>query len=176
MNEAILSTILEIIKYLLPALVIVIVLKQAFEKWFTYLDRKAQFELQLKRVDQVLPIRLQAYERLTLLLERLSPDNLVNRTSDSDMNVGELQYALIISIRAECEHNLSQQIYVSDMAWQAVKTAREQLISLISQTAKTLDSNEPSINLSRLIISTGINPTLPAIAYVKAEALTLLGA
>ena len=66
------------------------------------------------------PIRLRAYERLILFLERISPENLIVRVSQPQMKAKELEKALTDAIRAEFDHNLSQQLYVSTEAWEAV--------------------------------------------------------
>lgn len=108
---------------------------------------------ELKKEDhkQVLPLRLQAYERLVLLLERIAPGPLVLRVHASGMSSGMLHSELISTIREEFDHNLSQQIYVSDRAWARVRQAREETIRLINLSYEQTEDGSPGTELSRRI-------------------------
>ncbi|NVN94567.1 MAG: hypothetical protein HXX18_04690 [Bacteroidetes bacterium] len=149
------SEILEILKYVLPSLVVFassyFLLKQFMESD----QRKRMIEMKMmNKADNqqfVTPIRLQAYERIVLFLERISPNSLVLRVSEPQMNVLQLQTALIFSIRQEYEHNLSQQLYVSSKAWQIVKDAKEDLINVISSIAANIDKTADSSELAKAI-------------------------
>jgi len=68
---------------------------------------------------------LQAYERLILLMERITPDNLIMRIDSTGMNTNEFHLELLSNIRAEFDHNISQQLYVSDLVWQDVYNAKK---------------------------------------------------
>ncbi len=99
-----------------------------------------------------IPIRLQAYERLVLLLDRISPESLIVRVRKNDMANQDLQLALLSAIRAEFEHNLSQQLYVSMETWEAVKAAKESIVSMINEAALKVKPEEPSIVMARAIL------------------------
>lgn len=99
----------------------------------------------------VVPIRLQAYERLLLYLERIQVDGLVMRVSQVGMSSLQLQSALIRTIREEFEHNISQQLYVTDEAWEQIKEARERIVQLINIASKQVESGDNSTKLVSLL-------------------------
>ena len=101
----------------------------------------------------IAPIRLSAYERLVLFLERTSPDEIFNREMESDMSSFELQIKLLRVIREEFEHNVSQQVYVSPQAWQAVVDAKNNVMQLINICATQVNATDKAINLAQTIIS-----------------------
>ena len=98
---------LEILKYTLPSLIVFFTAFFVLREMIKKDQQKQRFEMLLQGQKTILPIRLQAYERLTLFLERITPDSLLLRTSKPGMNVGQLQHALLSAIRAEYEHNMS---------------------------------------------------------------------
>ncbi len=122
-------------------------------------------------------LRLQAYERLILLMERINPQELVMRYVSHAGTVADLQLLLLSAVRSEMEHNFSQQLYVSNEAWTQVTAARHAVNTLINQAAAALPPEEPAITLSRKIIelSTTLNPlpTASAIKILKAEARSI---
>lgn len=120
--------------------------------FFTYrTDVKIGKELEKKSVADT-ALQLQAYERLTILTERISLKNLLSRISPADMQVGVYQSLLAESIKQEYEYNLSQQLYVSNQVWEALTNLKEQNIFIIHQLAGTLPANAPGIELSRRIL------------------------
>ncbi|MFC4874347.1 hypothetical protein [Negadavirga shengliensis] len=115
-------------------------------------DREMKWmELKTKNTELVLPIRLQACERLCLLLERIMPNNLVRRVNDPTYTAGELHSRLVSEVRNEFNHNLSQQVYFSDEAWEGVRNAVEQVISIINRAYQEVDANAKSIELAKHI-------------------------
>jgi len=131
------------------------------------------FGVRQKNQEIVVPIRLQAYERVVLLLERITPANLISRLSNSDYSAEEFQHILIHEIRNEFNHNLSQQVYMSDSAWTYVITAVEQTISLINSSANALDKESKGFDLARTILENGAGEEMDtpkqAIRYIKEE-------
>ena len=121
----------------------------------------------------VTPIRLQAYERVILLLERISPNSLILRENIPGMTVMQLQSTLVKAIRDEYEHNLSQQVYISKQAWELVKTSKDEMVKLINEAAANIDSNAPSTELARvvfdIIVQTEKLPVDIAIEVIKNE-------
>lgn len=99
----------------------------------------------------ILPLRLQAYERLILYLERITPNNLVMRLNQTDMNAMQFQSLLIRTIREEFEYNLSQQLYISARAWELVRNAKEETVNLINQAGSKIEKDAPSADLVRII-------------------------
>ena len=102
----------------------------------------------------ILPIRLQAYERLTLFLERIKPGGLVLRVHKSNMTSRMLQSELTATIREEFDHNITQQIYVSDRAWQKVRQAKEETIRIINIAYQRSGDDSSATVLSQNIFET----------------------
>ncbi len=161
------------LQILLPSMVAVIgiylVVKTMLQKDF---DGR-QLEARTRNTGTVLPLRLQAYERIALLLERTSPHNLLPRVSNSAYNVAEFQQRLVAEIREETNHNLSQQIYMSDQAWELSKSAVEDIVTLINSSAQNLDPSQPGLSLARAVFETLIqrqeDPTERALKFLKEE-------
>jgi CRISPR/Cas system endoribonuclease Cas6 (RAMP superfamily) len=130
-----------------------------------------------KNQEVALPIRLQAYERICLLLERTAPANLAQRLSNAEYTAGEFQQIMIHEIRQEYNHNLSQQVYVSNDAWMYISSAIEQVISDINAAARGLDEKANSIDLVKLVLEAEsekeVNVLQQALTFVKEEARNL---
>ena len=120
--------------------------------------------------NDVLKFRLQAYERLTLLADRISLKNIVSRTSSQDLSVLDLQLLLLQTIRTEYEYNVSQQIYVSPDMWKAIGNLKDQHIYIINQIAATLPSRAPAIELSKRVLEFSANNNIDLSSVVQ-EAL-----
>jgi hypothetical protein len=103
------------------------------------------------------PLQLQAYERLVILCERISLPNLISRVSQPDLTVRDMQFMLIESIKQEFEYNASQQIYVSQTAWEAVRNLRDQTLLIINSIAKTLPADARAHDLNRGLLEAIIN-------------------
>lgn len=97
------------------------------------IEMKRLSQTEIQRV--VTPIRMQAYERLVLFLERMNPNNLVLRCYEPGMQVKLLKDVMVQNIRNEFDHNLSQQLYISGEAWEYIRNAKEDMISLINAVA-----------------------------------------
>lgn len=100
----------------------------------------------------ILPLQLQAYERLVLLVERINLQNLIGRIFQPGLTAVDMQVGLVQTIKAEFEHNIAQQIYVSPMAWEAVKTLKEQTITIINQVASQLPPDATAMDLNKQIL------------------------
>jgi len=129
--------------------------------------------LKTKNTETILPIRLQAGERLCLLLERVRPNNLIRRVNTGNYTARELHRLLIEEVREEFNHNLSQQVYFSDETWDSVQNAIEQVITLINRALQDLGEEAVGMDLNKRIFqlflegqSDGISS---ALKKVKAE-------
>jgi hypothetical protein len=170
LNQFYMQTLLEILKYTIPSL---IVLAAAYFLLKLFLDKEAektQIQLKLDVQKITLPVRLQAYERLVLLLERIEPAGLLVRTNLPGMTASDLQSALVQAVRSEFEHNLSQQVYVSTKAWEMVRNAREETIKRINTSAMKLAPGATSADLASLILINDMDASQPVVK----EALDLL--
>jgi len=108
--------------------------------------------------NDTLKFRMQAYERLTLLADRISLKNLVTRTDFTNLNVIDFQLLLLQTIRSEYEHNVSQQIYVSANMWKAIGDLRDQNIFIINQLAANLPNHAKAVELSKQLLEYVANP------------------
>ena len=144
-----------------------------------YFDNQQKMAMLQMRVDEhreavklVTPIRLQAYERMVLYLERISPESLVLRCYQPGMDTKLLQGVMTKVIRDEWEHNLSQQVYLSSEAWAMIREAKEQMIGVINSAAITVPADADPARLASTIFATvaeGQLPTAPALEYLKRE-------
>ncbi len=112
---------------------------------------KRLIDIKLKNTEIVLPIRLQAYERISLFLERIMPKNIIVRLNTSDLSAPEFHQMLLNEIREEYSHNLSQQVYMSEESWNLVKSAMEEIVMLINESAGDLEEGAKSIDLARKV-------------------------
>jgi hypothetical protein len=140
-------------------------------------DKRRQ-ELILQNSRTILPIRLQAYERIVLFLERISLESLLMRINSPGMSASQLHTALLNSIRSEFEHNLSQQIYMTQQAWEVVKNARSNTIRMINNEFDKIPETATGIDMSRQLLNTVMEmdkePTKTAIEYIKNEVARLI--
>lgn len=169
---------LEILKIVLPALLVLITSYLMIDKLLRNEEKRRNFELAQKNVTAVMPIRLRAYERLMLVLERTSPNTIVISTIKPKMTNFELQTQLLSSIRQEFAHNVSQQIYVSNELWTAIKITQESLIQLVNSCASKTSPNENAASLAELVIqvfaSSEKTPTEIATELLKKEVRILM--
>ncbi len=167
------DTVLEILKYILPSLIVFLTTWYLASRYFRSKDKKRSLKLSLNNQNLITPLRLQAYERIILYLERINPENLLMRMSKQGQTCQQLQNELLFTIRAEFEHNLSQQIYISNKAWEMLKNAKNSTLQLINETAEKTDKNLPSFNLSKAILENIMakekNPASEAILFIKNE-------
>jgi hypothetical protein len=98
------------------------------------------------------PLQLQAYERLVVLVERIGIPSLVSRNNHPDLSSKEMQFILLENIKQEVEYNSSQQIYVSPLAWEAVKNLKDQNMLVINQVASVLPAEAKGIDLGRALL------------------------
>ena len=168
------ATVLEILKYTLPGLLVFLT---AYFLIKTYLDKQYELRLlDLKRDNKKtsLPLRLQAYERLSLLCERSSIPNLTLRLKTKEGTVASLKMAMLIALQQEFEHNITQQIYVSEQLWDILQVARNETVNIIRAVAEQLEPNAPSEELAqRLLAFTERSEQLPmdtALRAIKKEA------
>lgn len=167
------ETFYEVLKYTLPSLVVFLTVFAILHSYFNDQEKKRQYETALKNKELITPIRFQAYERVILFLERISPDSLIMRVSQSGMTSRQLQTEMLANIRAEFEHNLSQQLYISPKAWEFVKSARNGMIKLINTAAEKTTPDSAYIYLSKELLDLSVqeeeNPVSIAITQLKAE-------
>ncbi|MCR5050829.1 MAG: hypothetical protein K6A36_07070 [Paludibacteraceae bacterium] len=141
-------------------------------------ERKRQWELKRESQKSVSPIRLRAYERLALLLERTKPEHMLMGLDMNNMSVLQLQQHLLQTIRQEFEHNMSQQIYVSEEVWNLLLNARDQMAAFVVGIAAQLPKDASAMLYAKMLLegyaSNGLTPTDKALAELKNEAKSLM--
>lgn len=164
---------LEILKYTLPSIIVFFASYLVLREMIKKEQAKDKFELMLENQKITLPVRMQAYERLTLFLERITPDSLIIRSNKPGMTAGQLHQRLLQMIRSEYDHNVSQQIYVSHKSWEMVKNARSSVVKLINTSADQVKPDEPALKLSNFIlervVGSDVHPTQVAIDLLRNE-------
>ena len=147
-------------------------------------ERKRQWELKRESQKSVSPIRLRAYERLALLLERTKPEHMIMELRDKEpeaftsWTIPQLQQYLLQTIRAEFDHNQSQQVYVSEEVWDMIINARDQLgtfvIAMSGQLPPDATVQTYVTTLLTAFASNGMTPTDKALEELKREAKELM--
>jgi hypothetical protein len=167
----------EILKYTIPSIIVFITTYYIIHSYFEDQEKKRQVKTSLKNRKLITPIRLQAYERVILFLERISPESLIIRISQPGMTSQQLQTEMLASIRAEFEHNLSQQLYLTDQGWGMVKSARSNTVKLINLAADKIPGdtsyNYLSTSILERIMEAEQTPSSIAIEFLKKEVQTL---
>src|SRR6478736_1171243 len=163
----------DLLKIVLPASIVLYAVYLTVKSFLTKDFEKKLIELKLKNTELVLPIRLQAYERICLFLERISPHNLVVRVNDPGYNVAQLHQMLLMEIRNEYAHNMSQQVYMSDTSWKLVKSSMDEIINVINSASSGLPKDARGIELAKQIFEKLLqlpeDPSNRALTYIKTE-------
>jgi len=165
------SSIIELLFYTLPAVVTGLVAMYFFKNFMANENNRRNFLLRKDTQKEALPLRLQAFERLTLFLERISLHKLMIRIKPTGKDPEKYSHKLIGIVEQEFEHNLAQQIYVSETAWKAVVTSKNLIVKIIRTTAakKEIETAEQMREDILNNLSTNDGPTSAAISYLKIE-------
>lgn len=147
------SLLFDILKYTLAGIGVVYI---AFYLFKPYLDKGQNLQaLELKKSisGQTLPLRLQAYERLVLFIDRLNPANLLIRLNGNGYSAAELHSIILNEIRTEYQHNVTQQIYVTAQTWAVVKRTKEDTINLLNNAVKAMPENATGLDYGRVLLT-----------------------
>ncbi|MCW8980414.1 MULTISPECIES: hypothetical protein [Altibacter] len=165
------TLILSYVAYLLPAIVVGLVAYYFFKGHTANEEGRRRYLIQKEAQNKVLPMRLQAYERMTLFLERIDPNKLLVRIRPFADEVDKYEALLIKNIEQEFEHNLTQQIYVTPECWNLINAAKNATIHVIRQGAmheKEHNADQMREWLLRNFMEE-ITPSQKALAYIKKE-------
>jgi hypothetical protein len=172
------ETFFDILKITIPSVIVFLTAWVLLRNMIRNDQDKRRQEIIMQNSRTILPIRLQAYERIVLFLERVSLESLLVRTNTPGMSAGQLHSALLNAIRSEFEHNLSQQIYMSQQAWEVVKNARSNTIKIINtefeNTVNTASGLEFSKKLLERVMELDKEPTKAAVEYIKNEVARMM--
>ena len=163
--------ILELLFNLLPALLVGIIAYYFFKEHIANEASRRRYVLHKELQKEALPLRLQAYERMALFLERIAPAKLLTRVNPTSSNKDDYEGLLIASIEQEFEHNLSQQIYVSDQCWNVILATKNATIQLIRKS-NMLDKTDSANKLREVVLTELMDkaaPSTTALSYIKEE-------
>lgn len=175
------NQLLEVFKYILPSLVVFITAYTLIRLFLDDVKNKVQPPkennapdlLKIETHKALLPLKLQAYERITLYLERISPESLIMRNHRSGMTSLDIQRELLKNIREEFDHNLSQQIYLNATSWEAVRNAKEEMTKLVKFAGTQVETSTSALAYSETFLKlTGQLTQLPnqfAIERLRAD-------
>ncbi len=168
----------EVLKYILPALIVLIATWVVLHQLYKNEEKKRQWELKKTSQKEISSIRLRAYERLSLLLERTQPEHMLMDLDFAGMTIPELQAHLLRTIRLEFDHNLSQQVYVSDEVWARIIQARDEMAAFINAMAIQMPKGSSTMEYAKVLMTAyhtnGDTPHQLALDALKAEAKTML--
>ena len=142
---------MEIIKITVPALIVFLTVYYLMKTHSRQMITLESMKLKKDAASTTLPLRLQAYERLALFCERISPDNLLLRFRKENMSGKDLQNLLVLAIKQEYDHNLTQQIYVSESLWNIIQLCKDRILELIYAAGKAKDADNPDVFSNILI-------------------------
>jgi hypothetical protein len=167
------DVLLDFVKILVPASVVLYAMYLIVRSFIIKEIELKKLEIRSKSIETVLPVRLQAYERMTLFLERTSPQNLLVRINQPGLTAREFHKLLLDEIRNEYNHNVSQQIYIGEETWSLIKNAKEDLILEINEAAQSVHHDASSIDLAKKIfeiaLSKNVDPVGHALSELKKE-------
>lgn len=176
------EVILEILKFVIPSLITLLAVYFIVKLFIDDENKRRNQELnkallfEQRKISQ--PLRLQAYERIIVFLERIHPFSLIQRVYQPNMLVTEFQLELVKTIRVEYEYNLSQQMYINNDAWQMVATAKEETLKLVNLFSSQIRDDADGVELSKAIFNYYMQtnkevPVQIAINFVKDDVKTL---
>lgn len=174
-----LSVLLEIVKLTIPALIVFFTVQQILKQYFANQEQMQLLKIRAEKQESSTPLRFQAYERLSLFCERIGLPGLLLRFKQEGLSSAELRVILMTAIQQEFEHNITQQVYVSNQLWQIIKIAKDDAIQVISQAAEAVDPQADSQQLANAIFSINSQREMSAadqaLVAIKKEASLLFG-
>ncbi len=169
---------LEILKYTIPALIVLLASWLVMAQLLKSEEKRRYFEIRKGALGIVSPVRLRGYERLSLLLERITPEHILLNINVAGMTCAEVQQQMVQTIRLEFDHNLSQQVYVGDEVWQAIVLAKEEMIRFVNTCAGNFKPEDNALEYAKMMITAyntnGETPTAHAMMLLKREARKLM--
>lgn len=163
--------IIELLSYTLPAVVTGVVAYYFFDLHTKNEEGRRRYLLNKEAQKNALPLRLQAFERITLYMERINPTKLLIRIAPLSQDKNDYENLIIAQIEQEFEHNLTQQIYMSDECWTIIVTAKNTTIQMIRK-ANMSDRVDSADKLREVLLNDLMekqSPSNAALAYIKNE-------
>ncbi|HQQ96518.1 MAG TPA: hypothetical protein PLX35_04610 [Cyclobacteriaceae bacterium] len=163
------EALIEFGKILLPASLVLYAVYLTVRSFIHRELESKRMEIRARSIETILPNRLQAYERMCLFLERISPPNLLLRLNNPGYTAREFHKVLLDEIRNEYNHNVSQQIYMSDEVWNMIRNAKEDLTILINEASAGLEAEATALDLSRRIFELTLEKKVEPISHALVE-------
>lgn len=163
------NAIIEFGKILIPASVVLYAVYLVVKSFISREIELKKLEVRSRAIETVLPARLQAYERMTLFLDRIEPQNLLIRLTNPGLSARDFQKILLDEIRNEYNHNASQQVYMSEEVWSLIRNAKEELIILINEASMRVAGEASSIDLSKKIFEMSMDKKVDLINHALSE-------
>lgn len=163
--------ILGLILYCIPAIITGAIAFLFFREHVENENNRRNFMIQKDLQKDALPMRLQAYERMSLFLERIKPSKLLLRVKPTSSNKEDYESLLIANIEQEFDHNLAQQIYVTDKCWSITSTAKNATIQMIRKVSLS-DKVDSADKLREMILGDMMDKRSPsdaALSFIKEE-------
>ncbi len=170
------SRIIDLLLFAIPSLITGLIAYYFFKEHTKNEDGRRRFLLHKDLQVNALPTRLQAYERMTLYLERITPSKLLLRVAPTSSDKNAYESMLIKAIESEFEHNLAQQIYVSEECWNIINTAKNATIQLIRK-ASLLEKTDTAEKLREVVLTEMLERRAPsdlALSFIKDEVKNIL--
>lgn len=171
-----LTKLIELLSYTIPSLITGLVAYYFFVNHTKNEERKMQLEILKLNHKESLPLKLQAYERMTLFLERINPSKLLLRITTDNDNTLAYVATLVNTIEQEFEHNASQQIYISEECWSVIIASKNATTHIIKKTAEDTDVNNPN-ELKEAVLKRMIKtapPSATALSFIKEEVKSII--
>ncbi len=156
-------------KILLPASLVLYAVYLMVRSFITKEIELKKLEIRTRSIETILPNRLQAYERMCLFLERISPPNMLLRLNNPGYSAREFHKLLLDEVRNEYNHNVSQQIYMSEEVWSMIKNAKEDLTILINEASSGMEGEATSLDLARRIFELTLEKKVEPIGHALSE-------
>lgn len=163
--------IIDLFLYAIPTLITGVIAYYFFKEHTKNEDGRRRFLLKKDLQVNAMPLRLQAYERMALFLERITPSKLLIRVVPNSSDKEQYESLLIQNIEQEFEHNLSQQIYVSDKCWGIISAAKNATIQIIRK-ASLSDKTDTANKLREVVLTEMMerrSPSDAALSFIKEE-------
>jgi hypothetical protein len=164
-------SLLQLLFYLLPAVIVGLISFYFFKMHTTNEEKRRHYLIRLENQKIGLPLKLQAFERMALFLERISMGKLLIRVKPKSNDLEAYENLLVQTVDQEFDHNLSQQIYLTSECWNVIKTSKNATIGIIRKTAKKAEvTNADELRQTILnALMDQVPPTETALDYIKKE-------
>jgi hypothetical protein len=164
------------ISYMLKAVAfisVILLIILLFQQWLKHKEREWVFILKQDNNKALAPLKITAYERLVVMLERTSPQSLIMRHQSYSATASFLQLELIKALREEFDHNVSLQMYVSIECWDKIRRAKEETSELIkvafTKVRPESSATDLIIEIMKLEAAVGTSAIKDALLSIRME-------